>query len=175
MYHSGDDKWALPKFWKDVGKCLNSTHISYISDPVILPIGIKNLGTVFFSQKIKSTALLWSPLWRGFPRTWVCFLSHFSSTEIISACQNVTSTKKGAFVLLVTASSCLHLYLGRWWGPVNIDGGMWCKPKCTLTYRLKNKNRETNVLTMVHPRSKEHAIIKNQQNKLNRTSGKCSR
>ena len=41
--------------------------------------------------------------------------------------------------------------------------------------RVKNKNRKTTVLTMVHPRSKEHAIIKNQQNKLNTTSGKCFR
>ena len=38
---------STAKILEEVGKCLNSTHISFISDPVISPVGIKNLGIGF--------------------------------------------------------------------------------------------------------------------------------
>ena len=108
MYHSGDNpvKWALPKFWKEVGKCLNPIHISYISDPVISPVEIKNLGTVFFffPQKIKSTALLWSPLWRG-SRIWLCFLPFFFNRNNFCLSEGKVYQKRGLCLALDLASS----------------------------------------------------------------------
>lgn len=138
-------------------KCFTfSVHLQYTSR--------NSVSRNIFSQKILSTFLFWSLLWRDFPRICIYLtpsflffaLSYFSLMNSLPAHQNASSTQKRGFVLYNTASLGSVAMPGTLKMPPSVvademNGMQTKKDVAAVTWGLKSKDRKIIVLTMIHP------------------------